>query len=353
MAGVFTYLTVDIGDEGPLPPVSGALLAPAQIRIHRDVDLREKDAEFPRLFRLIFNVFKSSGIGITEVQYWGTCAVVVLGDPETDMSKVPRSGASVTCVYFFEYKLDRANSLPARRVIEPTDAITDSTSSDVLRPGVMLSSPEKGASHSTTAGILLEDQKGNRFVSVASNELPRSTEVMHPTHDGRHIGDIALSFPNTGLSLVRLKPGEAFVNGHPESPYQITPPAPLSGFIYSKDIRLRDNIHMNSAIPGWGEGMVVAEAYTCAPNQPAAPADAWIETNWTYHGQGSAQDLVDGTCGSAMWDDNGKVVSFFRYAPRQLPLVDLCQSTACDFLIDGGYKVVSAPWSVSVDRRWC
>lgn len=56
---------------------------------------------------------------------------------------------------------------------------------------------ENGASHFTTAGILLKDQFGDRFVTAASDGLPKSNEVMYLTHYGRYIGEIVVAYPYT------------------------------------------------------------------------------------------------------------------------------------------------------------
>ena len=75
-------------------------------------------------------------------------------------------------------------------------------------------------------------------------------------------------------------------------------------------------------------------------DDPQEPQQIWFTTQWSYMGQDSAADMVDGVCGSAIWNDDHRVLGFFRYAPVEGLYKDYCLSVAADHLIDGGYSVV-------------
>jgi hypothetical protein len=50
--------------------------------------------------------------------------------------------------------------------------------------------------------------------------------------------------------------------------------------------------------------------------------------------------MVDGICGSAIFNDQGGVIGFCRYAPKAGLFTDWCMSVAADHLIKGGYSIV-------------
>lgn len=342
VAGVFAYITSDERELGPEPRTDRA--SRGLIRMHHDIDLRDKATEFPRLFGLIYNFFEGQRIPITEVQYRGRFTMMVLEDEDTGLMKVMRSVARVPCYYLFELELDRAHGLPAGR-IEPTATIHDDSSYQNLRPGIIVN----GGSQFSTAGVLLEDEFGDRMFSVASHGFSgTSPEVMHPTYNGRCIGNIARPFPNTDVSLAHLQPGDVFSNENFESPYQTQKPGPLNRLLRAADIKKNDRVFMNSAFTGLtdgttGEGPL---AFTRPPHQPNAAKHGWIPTQWNYMGQGSAEQYVNGSNGSVIWNEDGKIISFFRYAPQKLSFEDWCQGMTCDFLIDGKFTIVPVTYVV-------
>lgn len=50
--------------------------------------------------------------------------------------------------------------------------------------------------------------------------------------------------------------------------------------------------------------------------------------------------MVDGICGSAIWNHEGDVLGLVRYAPKSGHFLDWCLTVAADHLIDGGYSIV-------------
>lgn len=58
-------------------------------------------------------------------------------------------------------------------------------------------------------------------------------------------------------------------------------------------------------------------------------------------GQDSAGSLPDGMCGSAVWTEDGDVIGFFRYAPKDGAMKDWCAGIAADELINRGFTLVN------------
>jgi hypothetical protein len=81
------------------------------------------------------------------------------------------------------------------------------------------------------------------------------------------------------------------------------------------------------------------------PHRPTV----WIRCHLVYLGQDSASDIVDGVCGSAIWDKDHRVLGFFRYVHASGVFKDHCSIIAADHLLDKGYTVVSSS-SLGISR---
>jgi hypothetical protein len=142
------------------------------------------------------------------------------------------------------------------------------------------------------------------------------------------------------VALVKLKSDKEFVNMTFQNDI-LTERMQLQRFVRAG--RMRGGIVMlDSPDTGFIEGMLRLPSYTRIPSHdPLEPEQYWIRTTLAYTGQDTSQDLPDGMCGSAIWDEDGSVFGFFRYAPKTGVMADWCAGLAADELMDRGYTIVA------------
>ena len=153
---------------------------------------------------------------------WGHIVVIVLEDridhDENAMDKilrsVPRSVARCTCLYLSEHHMDRPRMLPAQRLQTASPSRPDGSQYDILRPGVMVSSGInlKGESMRSSSGVLVQNNLGQKFMTVAAHGFPVDGTVYHPHAGGRTIGRLIMELTHTDVALVKLEDGVEFVN---------------------------------------------------------------------------------------------------------------------------------------------
>ncbi|KAK2795006.1 hypothetical protein FQN52_006885 [Onygenales sp. PD_12] len=348
IAGVPAYFTSDPTNEGPIAPIKRA--SSSRTRLSDDIDCRYDPTKRRQLFELIQKHFLKVKIGIYEIQYWSNFVVIVLDSDDTDMTAVPRAVASCPCYYLFKSEMGRRRDAPVLATNESHGDIYDDSQYAVLRPGIMLSSgvdEESGQELLTTSGILVQDMNGDQSMTAASQGVPHGQKVFHPHQNGREIGEAIMELPYTDIALVRLHDNETFLNEFFENNHMLKPAPSLRGFIRSSEVASGSTVFMDSAFTGYEEGIVgcysVTRIPTHDPHDPHGPATMeWIETRWDYFGQGSSQKYVDGAHGSVIWDGDGKILGFFRYAPASGHFVDWRHSLSVDHLIDKGFTVGEA-----------
>jgi hypothetical protein len=142
------------------------------------------------------------------------------------------------------------------------------------------------------------------------------------------------------VALVKLKSDKEFVNMTFQNDI-LTERMQLQRFVRAG--RMRGGIVMiDSPDTGLIEGTLRLSSYTRIPSDDhLEPEQNWIRTTWLYTGQDTSQDLPDGMCGSAIWDEDGSVFGFFRYAPKTGVMADWCAGLAADELMDRGYTIVA------------
>lgn len=339
IAGVPCYLTTMPGDLGPLPPIDRP--GGSRIRLDHDHDLGDDRTRARQVFDLIKSFFTEIRTSITELQYWDRVVVIVLEHDGVDLSTVPKSVSRLPCYYVFESEMHRPRNLAAFRSLDPSSDGPDSGSYEVLRPGVMLGSGRvEDGKMLTSSGVLVRDRMGNKYMTVASHGFPEGSRVYHPHGGGREVGEPIMEITHTDVALVKLTT-EAFVNEVFQNTIIPGPPVRLEEFVRSGDITTGENVFLDSPFTGYVEGIVGPIGELRIPgDDPHEPKQRWIKCRMDYFGQDSRQQLPDGVCGSAIWNKNGQVAGFFRYAPKDGHFLDYAYSLAADELMDRGYSVV-------------
>jgi hypothetical protein len=339
VAGVPSYFTTDRNDDGPTPPIKRS--SKSNIRISPEIDGRHVGEGVDDVFALVREFFIKARISITEMQYWNNFLVIVLEDRVTTLDKVPRAIARCPCYYLFEDEMGRPRDFPAHRIKEPTRDIADNGGYDILRPGVMLSSgkhPTEDVEVLTSSGVLVRDRLGNQYMTVASHGFPFGDKVFHPLAAHREIGQVIMKITYTDIAIVKLHEGVQFVNVTFENTLIGGPSIQLRQFVRAKETQIGSYIYMDNPFTGFVEGIYGPHSMLrMRSDDPYEPKQKWIKTRWDYFGQGSSRRMVDGICGSAIWNDQGMVVGFFRYAPNSGHFKDWCLSVSAEHVIDSGY----------------
>lgn len=342
IAGVPCYFTLDLNDHGPIPP-----LIPAHWgnpRIGQDID-GLNFSNWDIVFHLIKEYFNEVEIPITEVQYWGSFVMIILENRNSDVTKFPNRVANIRCNYLYEDQMGRPEVPQARRVLEPMPGNPDESQYDILGPGLRLASDhdpsDPGAYLRTSAGVLVRDSVGNTFMTAASHGFPSEwgTTIYHPSpNGGLSIGELVMEITHTDVAMVKLNTDKEFANVTFQNDI-FTEPMQLRQFVRAG--RTRGGIVMlDSPDTGFIEGTLRLSSFTKIPSDnPLEPLQHWIRTTWVYTGQDTSQDLSHGICGSAIWDEDGSVFGFFRYAPNTGVMKDWCAGIAADELMDRGYTI--------------
>lgn len=209
----------------------------------------------------------------------------------------------------------------------------------LLRPGIILgSSAVRGVGDSklcykqTSSGILVKDQQGSLFITVASHGFEDDGLVYHPDPDtGVIIGKIVKDLPGTGISLAKLNPGLRYVNetfrtsGHPLG-IQVDGISPG----HSPQLRSFDTISMNNPFSGDCGGLVFGLGCII----PEDSDHDYVQHQWIILEDGD--EPVDKSCGSPIIDANGQVVGLFRY---KMPNSRDCFAVSAQTLWDYGYEI--------------
>ena len=344
IAGVPCYSTTDIYDQGPLGSVLGF---PGRSKIHvaTELDGQNLESNWEKLFVTAKNFFDLAQISITEIQYWSNFLAVVLEDDNPDLAKLPRKIGHCNCFYHFEKDMRRPQHYPALRSLNPSDDQADSSQYQLLRPGVMLGSekdPQNGIEMLTSSGVLVRhDQTGERFITVASHGFPNGHKVYHPSCNGKEIGKLVHNLPHTDISLVELQSSIQYINETFQTSTMSDPPVRFRGLAKVDETRPGDFAYMESPFNGYMEGTFGTPAFIRLPaDDPNQSKQSWIRARWDYMGQGFGGEVKAGVCGSAIWNEDLKVVGFFRYMCQEGMMKDWCFSVAAECLIEKGYSLV-------------
>lgn len=153
--------------------------------------------------------------------------------------------------------------------IQYDDTVYATAPNALLRPGIMLSSSLrtiiKDGQHeetfkTTTSGILVANEKGEIFITVATRGSEQDGLIYHPKPtNGQVIGMVIKDLPGTDISVARLNAGLRYINetfGTAAEPEGIT----MSGISPGDppDLRVYDDLTMNNPFSGGCEGLTMA-----------------------------------------------------------------------------------------------
>ena len=228
------------------------------------------------------------------------------------------------------------------RDIDYDDSDYATTTDAVLRPGIMLSSSARQVTNNngqiedcwktTTSGILVTNHSGELFVTVASSGFEDDGLVYHPNpKHGKVIGRIVTSLPHTGISLVKLKPGLRYVNetfGNGTEPDGTV----INGIAadYQPYMRSYDTLNMNNPFSGYCISTVLATGARITGEGDKK----YIRHDWYTFENG--EEAVDGSCGSAVLDEQGKVAGLSRFKQKDS---GECLCIAAIELREFGYEI--------------
>lgn len=230
-----------------------------------------------------------------------------------------------------------------QRLIAPTASIQDK--SDYLRarqelcPGVCVSSGTvtnigqyATLSMSTTAGIVLRNNRGDQRLTVSNHGFLHSDNVYHPIPQGTHIGEIDERYQALDIALVKLNPSVKFTNANY---FESKVPRRL---LYRSQVPLG----VFFALDGMSSGMLWFQSQGVTMMFPPRPPNI---TEISFHkmmlyqqfGNGGVT-MREGMCGAAIVEDDtddGGVAGFFWEASANYAF-----SPCLDELIDRGWVVV-------------
>ena len=222
---------------------------------------------------------------------------------------------------------------------DDSDYVT--TTDAVLLPGIMLSSSAQVVSHNgqievswktSTSGILVTNNGGEMFVTVASHGFEDDGLVYHPNpKHGKVIGRIVASLPHANISLAKLNPGLRYINetfGNGTGPDGTK----INGFTadFRPHMRSYDSLNMNNPFSGYCVGTVLA---TGARVTGESNKNFVLHEWYTFE---NGDQTVDQGCGSPVLDEEGRVAGLFRFKKRDS--VE-CSCVAAGELREFGYEI--------------
>lgn len=285
------------------------------------INLRRGDTLSESVLKQALETVRAKGIKVHQMFCFDNFWSITIPDG-TDLNRVPKVVAGQACCYKFESE-SADYDYAALRAKVPLGIDYDDTNyaaapDALLRPGIMVSSSAWTAMENgklvdfykkTTSGILVTNENGESFITVATHGFEIDGLVYHPNPiSGSVIGRIIEKLPGTDISIARLEKGLRYTNhtfGTETSPEGIK----ASGISpsYPPHLRRYDTINMNNPYSGYAEGTVLAVGLRIAEEGETT----YVQHTWNLFENGS--EPVDGSCGSPIFDDQGMVVGLFRF----------------------------------------
>lgn len=286
-----------------------------------DIDLLRSSDLSDDLLKLAVELFEELKIKIRDIYYFSGFWHITVPD-ETEFQFLPFRIASRPAYYrTFSEAPDpdpaALRSKPASGVQFDDTKYTGAPDA-LLRPGIMLSSSLRTITKdgkteetykTTTSGILVANQNGEIFITVATHGFEDDGLVYHPDpHKGTVIGRIVDALSGTDISIAKLDAGLHYVNetfGTATEPNGVR----LSGISpgYAPHLLAYDELFMNTPLNGGCEGSVLA----LGARVEGAIGKKYIRHEWVIFENGDQP--VGESCGSPILDREGKVVGLFRY----------------------------------------
>ena len=284
----------------------------------------------------VVRAFKNMNIKIRDI-FWFSGFWQITITEGTDIKDVPHRIAGSPA--FYQTPSDVPYPSPATFKGQPPAGVQfDDTNyatapNALLRPGIILSSSLRGDNHkSTTSGILVADQDGQTFITVATHGFEADGLIWHPTpRTGSVIGRIVRSLSGTGISIARLSPVLSYINESFETPAQPNG-VKYSGFSpdYHPHLKHYQAVSTNNPFSGSSEGLVMALGATIVDEGPLE----YVGHELICFENGDEQ--TDGSCGCPIADGKGNIVGLFRF---KLKDSDTCFSVSVRTLRDYGYEI--------------
>lgn len=152
----------------------------------------------------------------------------------------------------------------------------------------------------TTSAILVVDEQGEPFITVATHGFETDGLIYHPNPiSGSIIGKIVPNLPGTDLSVAKLNTGLRYTNqtfgtdANPEG-VKIAAISPA----YPPHLRRYDILDMNNPYTGHTEGTVIGVGFKLATEGETE----FISHTWTVFENGI--EPLDGSCRSPILDHN-------------------------------------------------
>ena len=276
-------------------------------RIVTSLNLRTKDKVTDEAIRTIADELQQLHLRPTEIGFMsGICRLAF--PHSVDLTEIPYRIAG--CSVYVQF---HSVTTAARRMNVPFDKDTNdylAHADRTLRPGVMFSSSfcDNSTQHlSTTSGLLVKDAEGQHYVTCALHGFLEDGIVFHPDPiKGRQIGKVVQRFPNVDVGLVRLEPGIRYTNEFFESRSGASGVTPRR-FTLSK---YGDCLEMDNPYSGSCAATVVGV-------NSVLEGTVYHRHDWQFFERGIAAN--EGSCGSPILDENGRVASIFRFVDKEDP----------------------------------
>jgi hypothetical protein len=331
VAGLPAFFTTDMESMGFEYGKAGGSLT----KVLSDFDARDHVDEL--LMDRVIAYFEEIHVAITSVLNLGGTWIITIPDG-TFLKSLPFSIANSLCQYKFASEVEHRQEAVFRGT-EPKGTVWDATHYGDLRPGMMISCGGSLATPEllTTSGIGVKDEYGSRYFTIASHGAPPGREsIYHPDLHGTLLGRVHDRLADSGIALVRLSPLQTYHNE--------TFGAQLSDCTISSQrvhrirdaftIKRGDFVTMNSPFSGYCIGMHMGTEKKKVPSDDPVVPHIWITSAWSYFGNG-IEEPMNGCCGAAILDDDGLVISFFRFVTS----LGFGIGAAASTLSKWGYKV--------------
>lgn len=227
----------------------------------------------------------------------------------------------------------------ACRNTEPAGTVWDEAFYETLQPGIMLSSGGISNELLTTSGIVVEDEFGYKYLTVASHGFPLGKDmVYHPNRSGVFLGRVHDRPSDTDIALLRLTTSQVYRNetfGAKLSDGTTVNPQKIRRINNPFMMRRYDKVSMNNPFSGHCVGVYLGIEKGKVPSDENVLEDKWVTNEWSYFGN-AGDEPMEGSCGSPVLDEEGNVVSFFRFLKPNGWAVGMAAST----LETWGYKAV-------------
>lgn len=199
----------------------------------------------------------------------------------------------------------------ALRLEQPISNEPDDSVCEFLRPGVMVASSRTAS----TAGMLVQDKNGKKYITVSALAFPPDdSSIQRPLPQSPSIGSVVSRIRTTDIALAVIDENTVFQNGtfsgvRSEKTF-------LKGIRNPTDVKPFEHLFMENSFTGNTDAIFIHARLQRFPSTNPN-IYTWIWQDWAWTGQDAARITAQGSCGSALWDEHGNVVSFFLILWRE------------------------------------